>query len=227
MKCPNCNKIIKKTDEICHFCNKKVKPNEIVKTQVIYQVMESPLNKWLILSIVILSFITLLETSLGVWYFFFREDVSNHVPIIKVLESPIKKYNIDETFEFDNLEITIKKDYIITILENKFSTYNGKEVIVIPVIIKNISDVDNSLNLYHYAIYGPDDNELDEPAAYFDNALFYENDLKPNESHIKYIYVLYDKDGKYKIKFMNNETQIVVKYNIVKDYVIDNIENNI
>ena len=227
MKCPNCNKIIKKTDEICHFCNKKVKPNEIVKTQIIYQVMESPSNKWLILSIGILSFISLIETSFGIWYFFFRENKSSSIPIIKVLASPIKKNDIEETFEFDNLEITIKKDYLITILENKFSSFNGKEVIVIPVIIKNISDVDNSLNLYHYTIYGPNDNELDEPAAYFDNALFYENDLKPNESHMKYIYVLYDKDGTYKIKFINNEKQIVVKYNITKEFIIDNIDNNL
>ena len=223
MKCPNCNKVIKKTDKTCHFCGKDVKKEEIVTTRIIYQMIESPSNKWLILTVGILSFIILIETSLGIWYIFFRENNINISPNIKIIKTPIKRYFANETFTFDNLEITFSNKYEITKLENKYSTYDGKEVIVIPVNIKNISENMHSLNLYYYTIYGPNVNELDEVAGYFDEALYYEEDLEQLNSHTKYLYFLYDEDGIYTIKFNNGIEQIVVKYEINKNK-LDNID---
>ena len=229
MKCPNCNKIIKKKDTVCRFCQKEINNNEPInepiKTRIIYQVIEAPSTKWLVLTLGILSFITLIETSFGIWYFFFKEKNDTHdAPYIKVLKTPIKKFEIDTPFEFDDLEITIKKEYYITKLENKYSIYNGKDVIVIPVSIKNNYEKNHSLNLFYYTIYGPNNNEIDEVAGYFDEALYYEEDLKPNEYHIKYLYILYDKDGTYTIKFKKNNQQIIVKYEIIKDLNIETIE---
>ena len=61
MKCPKCNKIIKKTDTSCKFCNATLTPNTIIKTQVVLKTVENKANKWLILGIGVLSFIVVLE----------------------------------------------------------------------------------------------------------------------------------------------------------------------
>ena len=49
MKCPKCNKVIKKTDEICHYCGEKLSEEKVVE-RIIYQTIESKANKWLVLS---------------------------------------------------------------------------------------------------------------------------------------------------------------------------------
>ena len=223
MKCPNCSKIIKKTDTSCRFCGNKI---EIIKEEpvnkVVYQVVESKVNKWLVFSVGILSFLVLLETSFGVWYFLTKDDnkskkdelTPNDIPITKQL--PVNNYYPEETFVFEGFELNFSKNYSFEILDNKYSTYNGKDVIKIPVEIKNVTSEINSFNIYRYRIYGPNMDELDEVAQYFDNGLFYIKDLDPNERSTSYLYFLYDGDGKYLIKFENDNSIKNIVLNIKK-----------
>lgn len=223
MKCPSCNKIIKKTDKNCKFCGIEIENNiekPIVKTQIIYRTVESTANKWLILIIGLLSFILILETSFNVWYFFVKAPLDDSKDKIKkydyVLKFPFDIEKTNNSFEFDNLKIQVSNKYKIIKLDNQYSIYNGKNVIKIPVTITNNSNKNYSLNLFYYDIYDDYGNNIDEVAGYFEEALYYAEDLKENESYTKYIYALYYGNDSYTIKFENKEQTILIKYVINK-----------
>ena len=213
MKCINCKKTISKDDTFCRFCGKE---NQNVK--IVYKEIERKNNKWLIVTLGITVFLLLLESSFNIWYFFIKENNLNIEKQISSFDySPnftFNTYKVMEEFSFDNLEITIDKNYEILTLDNPYSIYNGKKIIKIPVTIKNISDKDYSLNLFYYDIYDSFGNLIDEVAGYFEEALYYAEDLKENEKYTKYIYALYYDNQKYIIKFENPKEETFVIYNI-------------
>ena len=53
-------------------------------------------------------------------------------------------------------------------------------------------------------------------ADYFDESLYYADDLKTNESYTKYIYALYYDNNYYTIRFKNNNNTVFVRYIIKK-----------
>lgn len=223
MKCPSCNKIIKKTDKNCKFCGIEIENNvekPIIKTQIIYRTVESKANKWLILIIGLLSFILILETAFNVWYFFVKAPLDDSKDKTKkfnyVLQFPFDIEKTNNSFEFDNLKIQVSNKFKIIELDNQYSIYNGKKVIKIPVTITNISNNNYSLNLFYYDIIDDYGNNIDEVAGYFEEALYYAEDLKENESYTKYIYALYYGNDSYTIKFENKDQTILVKYIINK-----------
>ena len=221
MKCPSCNKVIKKTDLVCKFCGVDIESNKekvIIEEHYIYKTVESKANKWLILIIGLLSFIVVLETSYNIWFYFVKEPAENDVYLIKNYDYnmhipfDIKKTN--EEFSFDDLTINISNKYQIIKLDNIYSPHNGKNVLKIPITIKNASDKNHSLNLFYYDIYDDYGNLIDEVAGYFDESLYYAEDLKPNESYTKYIYALYYGNNYYTIKIGNKDKIIYIKYNV-------------
>lgn len=226
MKCPKCNKIIKKTDNSCRFCGEILKEEKVIE-RIVYQTVESKANKWLILSVGILSFLVLIETSFIIYYFLLynhdKKIIEKEIVYVQKEEIPLKNYNTNEYFIFDNLEVMISDKYEFTILDNKYSPYNGKEVVVVPVIIKNLSSENHSLNLFDYTIYDPSNKEIDEVSAYFDESLYYATDLKQHESYTKYLYFLYKENGDYSIEFENQKDRIKVKFKIEKE---NDIEEN-
>ena len=127
-----------------------------------------------------------------------------------------KSIKVGDTFEFDDLEITILSDYSFTTVNNQFSEYNGKDVVKIPIKVKNISDDSNHLNMFYYNVFGTQGSELKTLSAYFDESIDYAGDLQPDASYTKYIYVLYDGDGKYVIEFDNYRVKKSVDINIKK-----------
>lgn len=222
MKCPKCNKIIKNSSASCKYCGLKIEKNN---DKIVYKIVEKETNKWLILGISILAFIILLETTFVFWYLIVKkqDDVLN----VKIIEDNkaeipnienvrVNNYYLGESFIFDGFRLSISSNYTIEKLDNKYSIYNGKDVIKVPVTIKNLKNVNNSFNIFKYNIYGPNMNEIDEVAQYFDEGLFYIKDLKPNESVTKYFYFLYDCNGKYLIKFEDNSSVKNIILNVYK-----------
>ena len=211
MKCPSCHKTIKKNDKSCRFCGKKFEYERKKKDEKkVYKVVESNSNKWLIILILIITLFLLIQSSLMFWYIVKKDnnDVMNvkviekeQIPIPSVETIPVYNYFLGESFVFEGFQITIHDKFSIVRIDNKYSTYNGKAVIKLPVTIKNITNKSNSFNIYKYKIFGPNMNELDEVAQYFDEGLFYTKDLKPGEEKTKYLYFLFDYNGKYLIKF--------------------------
>lgn len=124
-------------------------------------------------------------------------------------------YKVDETFEFDDFEISINNNYSFVKVKNRYSEYNGKTVVKIPITVKNIADETSGLNMFDYKLYGSNGTELRNVAAYFDNSIDYAGDLRPGASYTKYLYYVYDGDGEYALEF-NSYKKINVLINIIK-----------
>ena len=223
MKCPSCNKVIKKTDTSCRFCNVKLEPKiekPIKKAKIIYIPKENKANKWLILATGILSFIIIFETAFIIWYFYIKEPINDTKYKIEsynyISKLPFDIYSTNEDILFDNLVINISSKYEILKLENKYSIYDGQKVIKIPVKVTNKSNESHSLNLFYYNIYDDYGNNIDEVAGYFEESLYYAENLKKDESYTKYIYALYYGNDLYIIKIGNKNDSINVLYKIKK-----------
>lgn len=126
------------------------------------------------------------------------------------------KYELGETFTFDNLELTFDTTYSFTTIKNKYSEYNGQSVIRLGVNVKNISSEKNHLNMFYYDLFGSQGTQLDSISSYFDDPIDYAGDLKPGAAYKSYFYILYDGDGKYSIDFDNYSQEISVEFNINK-----------
>lgn len=219
MKCPSCNKTINKSDNNCRFCGINLNnKNEKVVTQVVIKNVESKANKWLVLAVGLLSFLLILETAFNIWYFLALKPKNDYRLKITTFDYradlPFETFFKDDSFEFDNLSIELLSDYKILKLENNYSIYNGRNVLKIPVKIKNLSGQNHSLNLFDYEIYDDFGNNIDEVAGYFDESVYYAEDLKSNETYTKYLYALYYGNDSYSIMFEKNNEIIIVKYNI-------------
>ena len=78
---------------------------------------------------------------------------------------------LEETFTFDDLEITLGSDVSFTKINNQFSDYNGQDVVKIPITVKNISGETHSLNMFYFSIYGANGTQLSTIASYFDDSI--------------------------------------------------------
>ena len=127
-----------------------------------------------------------------------------------------KVYGLNDTFTFDDLEITIGDNIEFTKVNNQFSDYDGKTVVKLPITVKNIKDETHRLNMFYYSIFGTEGIELNSLSAYFDDAVDYAGDLKKDGSYTKYLYFLYDGDGKYSIEFDNYSSKVIVEFDVKK-----------
>ena len=112
-----------------------------------------------------------------------------------------KLVGLGETFTFDDLEITLENNISFTKIDNEFSEYNGQDVVKLPITVKNIKDETHSLNMFYYSIYGSKGTELSTVSSYFDDSVDFAGDLRSGASYTKYLYFLYDGNGKYAIEF--------------------------
>jgi len=136
---------------------------------------------------------------------------------INSLSSKKKTYGFNEKFTFDNLEISIGNDYVFKTVNNRYSEYNGKTVVGVPMTIKNLSQETNHLNMFFYKIFGSSGTEVEKLNSYFDNTVEdANNDLRYNASYTKYTYFLYDGDGTYSMEFDNYSSKILVEFDITK-----------
>lgn len=126
------------------------------------------------------------------------------------------KYTLGDTFTFDDLEITLGKKCSFVKVDNQFAEENGKDVIKLPVEIKNVGTEKNRLNMFYYKVFGSKGTELDSITAYFDDAVDFAGELKPGASYKSYLYLLYDGKGTYSIDFDNYDDEISVEFNIKK-----------
>ena len=112
--------------------------------------------------------------------------------------SAIEKVYVNKQFVFDDLDITVSGNYKII----KNVQDNNKEVIELPVQVKNSQQIENSFSIGYVTIYGKDGKELRETGSIFKDKSF-ENSPKiaKGEMTIKNIYAPYVGDGKYRIVF--------------------------
>lgn len=125
-----------------------------------------------------------------------------------------KSYGFNETFEFDDLKITIGSDYSFVTVNNSYSEYNGKKVVKLPVTVENLKDETHGLNMFYYTVYGANGTEAKGLGSYFDEDIDFAGDLRSGAKYTKYMYFLYDTNGTYAIEFDNWSQKIVVEFDI-------------
>lgn len=127
-----------------------------------------------------------------------------------------KELTYGDTFTFDGFELTIYDTIEWTSIVNKYSDYNGKEVVLIPVHIKNLSGETGTINMFYINLFGSAGTELDSVSTYFDNILGYSGDLRDGAEADVYLAVLYDGDGDYYVEFDSFGEKVEVKLPILK-----------
>ncbi len=89
-------------------------------------------------------------------------------------------YSQNETISFMNYELNFGDEEVIK--------SNDKEIIKVPVIVKNIGKEEEHLSRFYYKYYDSKGTELDSASSSFNDSLDYAENLKPGESYTKYIY---------------------------------------
>ncbi len=147
------------------------------------------------------------------------DEYDPSVPSTPSIITPSKPstVRVGRTFTFDDYEITIGNNYSFTTVNNSYSEHYGKDVIKLPVTIKNVTTKDNDhLNMYYYQYYGPSGKELPSLRSYFSSAAIDYMYVDSGETITKYFYILYDGDGKYKIHFDNHKEEKDIEFTIKK-----------
>ena len=129
----------------------------------------------------------------------------------------IRTYSFGDSFDFDGyqgkLNITIGENYSFDTVNNPYADTNGREVIRIPLVIKNIDNKTAGLDSMDITIYDSNGRETSESQS----ILFNENihaKMRPNASISVGLYILYSGDGDYYIQIY--DSPIEIKLPIVK-----------
>lgn len=143
-------------------------------------------------------------------------DNNDIQPIDKDINNKKSDLTLGDTFIFDDLEITLGTDITFTKVNNRFSDYNGKDVVKLPITVKNLTDETHGLNMFYYEFYGSQGTEVENVASYFKESIDYAGDLRSGASYTKYMYFIYDGNGEYAIEFDNYSEKINVVFDINK-----------
>lgn len=122
------------------------------------------------------------------------------------------------TVTFDGFELTLGKNYSIITVDNVSSSNYGKEVIKLPVTVKNVSATGDHLNMFYYDYYAPDGSKIDSLRNDFGSrydAIDYVH-VDSGDSKLQYFYIAYSGNGKYEIKFHNYKEDKAISFTINK-----------
>ena len=137
--------------------------------------------------------------------------------IVSAVKTNVSNISLGTDFMFDNVSMNVGSDYSYSTIVNEDTIYNGRIVISIPITIINNKNSDYYFNPNAYYLYGPNENELNNVSKYFSNtSVDYSEVLKPNNSFVKYIYMLFDGNGQYIIRFKNQDEVININFVINK-----------
>ena len=131
-------------------------------------------------------------------------------------DSKKNSYTLGETFNFDDLEITLGKDYSFTTIDNEYSENYGADVIKLPITVKNLKEETHGLNMFYYSVFGSKGTEVDAVNTYFDDNIDEAGELRTGASYTKNMYFVYDGDGQYAIEFNDLFNKVTVEFDVTK-----------
>ncbi len=211
MKCPRCQSKLRRNENYCHICGKK-----IVKSKAEKEIY----NKNLLLIIIgILVLIIFLET----YFLFWNYNKSQNEKPVKCekeieteekVEDVIKNYGFGEKFVFDNFEIVINDNYTIETMENEYSDYNEKMIVRLPIVIRNLDSKSRNLDIYDYEILDSHYAIMNNASAYYDDSIDHSSPLEPYEIYVKYFYFIFAGNDIYTVQFGNNKEKVLVNIKI-------------
>ena len=106
-----------------------------------------------------------------------------------------------DSFEFDDLEMVFGSNIVWATIDNQYSDKNGRDVVLVPLTIKNIKDETHGLNFMYYTMYGSHGRKLDSVGTFFDNEAWNSGELRSGASQEVVMAFLYDGDGDYYVEF--------------------------
>lgn len=130
-----------------------------------------------------------------------------------------RNYKLGETFTMADFEVTLGTNYSIVKIDNQFSDDYGKDVVKLPITIKNVGSetTDFPLTINYFGSKG---TEVDDPIFYFDDYLSTSSNLRPGASQSGYLYFMYDGNGVYGLDFEEllswSDDTISVEFEVTK-----------
>jgi len=129
-----------------------------------------------------------------------------------------KELTLGDTFKFDGLEITFGTDVRIVIHESNsiFDMNKTKEVVRVPIAVKNIKEESNALKRWDLTFFGPQGIEIEDMSRHFSDNI--KNDNIRSSVEIYYsLYFLYEGNGDYFIEFNDYGRKTEVKVPVTKE----------
>ena len=218
--CKYCGKKVNKSDNICKSCGSKLKleDNPITNQNNIKKAYTSNKKKDFRIALFLMIPALIIIVFPYLIFLIFGIDTSD-------IKEPKSKEEIEEKEEDETItgfyQEFIFNDLIISFSNNyefvSFEGNNEKNIIKLPITITNIGNKPSKLSPLSYEIYTPLNKISKNINAYFENNIDSAPELSVGKSYTKYIYILYDKDGNYIIKFNNNKITKTVKLEINKN----------
>ena len=121
---------------------------------------------------------------------------------------------LEETFEFDQLEMVFGTEVTWDTIENSFSDHDGEAVFRVPLTITNLSEEAHGLNMFAYVQVGPVGERLDLVSSFFESDVDWSDEIEPGETQETYMHFLFQGDGEYTVEFESSSNVIRVVFNV-------------
>lgn len=121
-----------------------------------------------------------------------------------------------DSFTFSGFTINISDAYEIFTIDDEWSSHNGKEIIKIPVHIKNNSGETGSLNFMYFNTFGIKGTQQESIIFSVDNDWLNTGDMRNGAEVDAFIHMEYEGDGDYFIEMDDWSTKGELKFSITK-----------
>lgn len=170
---------------------------------------EKQSNNVLLVILICVAFVAIIVA--GIWSTSLSKSDDPHEPEKVTNDITTLEYTLGDTFVLDGLEFAIgtANDMTWTKVTNEYSEQNGKDVVVLPVTVKNLKGESNPFNLL-YVTYVPYGRYINSVSFLFESDIGYIDSINGNESVNTAFHILYDGDDKYCISFHSQDDSTVV-----------------
>ena len=126
---------------------------------------------------------------------------------------------LGETFEFDDMEITLSENIGFARMRNRWSDHDGEYYFYIPVTVTNIGNESKELHDWLYTLYSPAGTSIDSLAwDFMGESISTVGSIQPEATKEGYFYVLHAEDGDYLIEFDSFDETIEVHFELEFDF---------
>ena len=145
-----------------------------------------------------------------------KKSNTQEISVSKVSIEQNPKLNIP--FKFNDLEITVSDKITIDTVKTEDSKQKGKEIISLPVTIRNLKSTPKALGTINFEFTGPTGSKLPPVSDNLeDTSIDYVGKLEAGEVINKNFNLLYEGDGNYTIKFNSYYEKTNLDFNIKID----------
>lgn len=109
---------------------------------------------------------------------------------------------IGDSFYHDGFDYSFKDNYQIILCDKQNTSYYGKSIIKLPVIVTNKKEYAQNLSISFYKLYDTNKNYISSCGfLYKENSVDTDEAFEPNKQITKYFYIPFIDNGEYTIEF--------------------------